>query len=105
MAIDQLRGAYRRSFRKRLELLTKELNLPLDNKACRRAVDIRNKLVHYGTYLSTNKSDKWYSQYRFMIWVDLVALCRLTGYGDDLPLLSEGRRLEVTVQSGGDPRT
>ena len=94
-AIDQLQGAYRRSFRQRLELLTKELNLPLDAKACTRAVNIRNKLVHDGTYLSANESDKWYGQYKFMIWVDLVALCRLAGYEDDLTLLIEGRRLEV----------
>ena len=94
-AIDQLSGGFRRSFKRRLDLLTKELNLPLDNKARRRAVDIRNKLVHDGTYLSTNESGEWYSQYRFMIWIDLVALCRLTGYEDDLPLLAEGRRLEV----------
>ena len=92
-AFDQLRGAYRRSFRKRLELLTKELNLPLDKKALKRAVDIRNKLVHDGTYPSTKKSDQWYSQYEFIIWVDLMALCRLAGYGGDLPLL--GRPLEV----------
>lgn len=94
-AIDQLGGGFRRSFKRRLDLLTKELNLPLDNKARRRAVDIRNKLVHDGTYLSTNESGEWYSQYRFMIWIDLVALCRFTGYEDDLPLLAEGRRLEV----------
>ena len=94
-AIDQLRGAYRRSFRQRLEFLTRELDLPLDAKACKRAVDIRNKLVHDGTYLSANEGDEWYSQYKFMIWVDLVALCRLAGYEDDLPSLIDGRRLEV----------
>ena len=92
-AFDQLRGAYRRSFQNRLELLTKELYLPLDKKARKRAVDIRNKLVHDGTYLSTKKSDQWYSQYEFIVWVDLIALCRLAGYGGDLPLL--GRPLEV----------
>ena len=94
-AVDQLRGAYRRSFRQRLELLTKELDLPLDAKACRRAVDIRNKLVHDGTYLSANEGDKWYNQYKFMVWVDLIALCRLAGYDDDLTLHIDGRRLEV----------
>ena len=94
-AIDQLRGAYRRSFRQRLEFLTKELNLPLDANALGRAVKIRNKLVHEGTYLTENKGDEWYSQYKFMIWVDLVALCGLTGYEDDLPSLIDGRRLEV----------
>ena len=94
-AIDQLQGAYRRSFRQRLDFLTKELDLPLDAKACRRAVAIRNKLVHDGTYLSANEDDNWYNQYKFMIWMDLVALCRLAGYEGDLPLLIDGRRLEV----------
>ena len=95
-AIDELRGAYRQSLRQRLEFLIGELDLPLDDKACRRrAVDIRNKLVHEGTYLGKNEGDKWYSQYNFMIWVDLVALCRLTGYEDDLPSLNDVRRLVV----------
>ena len=93
---QQLLGAYRQSFEQRLEFLTGDLDLPLDDKACRpRAVDIRNKLVHEGTYLGKNEGNKWYSQYNFMIWVDLVALCRLTGYEDDLPSLIDGRRLEV----------
>ena len=94
-AMNQLRGAYRQSFRRRLNLLTKELNLPLDKKNLSRAVNIRNELVHYGTYLSNKKGDDWYSQYRFMIWVDLLALCRLAGYGDDLPLLMGGGSLNV----------
>ena len=94
-AVDQLQGAYRRSFRQRLDLLTKELDLPLDAKDRERAVKIRNKLVHDGTYLSANESDKWYYQYKFMIWVDLIALCRLAGYEDDLTERIEGRRLEV----------
>ena len=82
-------------FRQRLEFLTCELKLPLDAQARRRAVDIRNKLVHNGTYLSPNEVDEWYRQYKFMIWVDLVALCRLTGYEGDLPLLIDGQQLEV----------
>ena len=94
-AMHQLEGANRQSFRKRLDLLIKELNLPLDNNDISRAVNIRNKLVHDGTYLSNKKRDDWYSQYRFMIWVDLLALCRLAGYGDDLPLLKGGGSLNV----------
>ncbi len=94
-ANEQLQGAYRRSFRQRLEFLTKELNLPLNDEDFGRAVRTRNKLVHEGTYLTENEGDEWYSQYMFMIWVDLVALCRLTGYEDDLPSLIDGRRLEV----------
>ena len=94
-ALNQLDGAYRRSFRTRLYLLTKELDLRLDKKARSRAVDIRNKLVHDGTYLANKNGDDWYSQYRFMIWLDLLALCRLAGYGDDLPLRIWGGRLQV----------
>ena len=94
-AIDGLQGAYRRSFRQRLKLLMKDLNVHLDANALGRAVAIRNKLVHSGTYLSANENDDWYNQYKFMIWLDLVALCRLSGYNDDLPLLRDGRPLEV----------
>ena len=94
-AIEQLQGAYRQSFDQRLKLLATELNLPLDAKDRERAIKIRNKLVHDGTYLSTNANDEWYSQYKFMIWVDLIALCRLAGYEDALPLRIEGRRLEI----------
>ena len=91
-AIDELQGAFRQSFRKRLKFLTEGLNLPLDNETCSKAVKIRNELVHEGTYLP---GIDVYSQYTFMIWVDLVALCRLTGYKGDLPLFVEGRRLET----------
>ena len=94
-AMNQLQGAYRQSFRQRLYLLTKELNLPLDSNSRSRAVDIRNNLVHHGTYRSNKNGDDSYSQYRFMIWVDLLALCRLAGYGDDLPLLKGGGSLNV----------
>ena len=94
-AYDGLQGAFRRSFGQRLKSLTQELDLPLNANARRRAVNIRNQLVHYGTYLPENQGDELYSQYKFMIWVDLVALCRLTGYEDDLSSLIDGRRLEV----------
>ena len=49
-AIEQLQGAFRRSFKNRLELLTEGLNLPLENTTLSEAVRIRNKLVHEGTY-------------------------------------------------------
>ncbi len=45
---------------------------------------IRNKLVHEGRFLSEKKND-WYGEYAFMIWLDLVALCRLSGYTGELP--------------------
>ena len=49
-ALEQLRGAFRQSFRKRLELLSEGLDLPFDDETCEKAVKIRNKLVHEGTY-------------------------------------------------------
>ena len=91
-AKEQLLGAFRRSFRQRLELLAERLSLPFDDQICQKAVKIRNRLVHDGTYLP---DDDWYGQYRLIIWMDLVALCRLTGYEGDLPSLTESSRLEV----------
>ena len=83
-ALQQLKGAYRNPFGKRLELLVKECNLSLGYKDRERAVNIRNKLVHEGNFLSVNRND-WYGEYRFMIWFDFVALCRLAGYKGELP--------------------
>ena len=83
-AVQVLEGAYRRTFRKRLRLLVEERNLTLNSDDRDRAVRIRNKLVHEGRFLSENKSD-WYGEYTFMIWLDFVALCRLSGYDGELP--------------------
>ena len=51
--------------------------------------------MHEGTYFTENEGDVWYRQYKLMIWVDLVALCRLAGYEDDLPSLTDRLTLEV----------
>ena len=82
-ALQELRGAYRHPFRKRLELLVKETNLSLSSKDRDRVVKIRNELVHKGKFLSENRND-WYGEYSFMIWLDFVALCRLSGYDGEL---------------------
>ena len=47
-------------------------------------VRIRNRSVPDGRILSENKND-WYGEYAFMIWLDFVALCRLSGYHRALP--------------------
>ena len=94
-AIDLLRGAYRQSFSKRLALLTEDLHLPLDENTRRKAVKIRDELVHEGRYLPVNGDDYGYSQYKLMIWMNLVALCRLTGYEGYLPRLTEWPDIEV----------
>ncbi|MCY4527958.1 MAG: hypothetical protein OXD46_02855 [Chloroflexi bacterium] len=82
-AIQQLRGAFRHPFRKRLYLLAKKTNLPLSPKDINRAVRIRNELVHSGKFLSENRED-WYEEYRFIVWLDFAALCRLSGYDGEL---------------------
>ena len=46
-------------------------------------VGIRNKLEHEGKFLSENKNDR-YGEYAFMIWLDFVALCGLSGYNGEL---------------------
>ena len=94
-AREQLQNVFRKSFRTRLDLLAGGLNLPSDSETLNRAVKIRNKLVHHGTYFSDDRFGTWYNQYKTMIWINLVALCRLTGYKEDLPTLDEGGRLEV----------
>ena len=82
-ALQELKGAYRHTFRKRLELLVKETNLSLSSKDRGLAVKIRNELVHKGKFLSENSND-WYGEYSSMIWLDFVALCRLSGYDGEL---------------------
>ena len=89
--LQQLRGAYRRSFDQRLDLLIDKFKLPLNREDRRRVVNIRNKLVHEGTYPSKN-SDDWYGDYRFILWVDFIALCRLGGYDGNLPLQAPYQR-------------
>ena len=83
-ALQELGGAYRLPFRKRLELLVNKTNLALSSNDRDRAVKIRNELVHKGKFLSENRND-WYGEYSFMIWLDFVALCRLAGYDGELP--------------------
>ena len=55
-------------------------------------VRIRNRLIREGRFLSENKND-WYGEYAFMIWLDFVALCRLSGHNGELPrsLVGSGR--------------
>ncbi len=83
-ALQELKGAYRQTFRNRLKLLVKKTNLSLNPEDRGRAVNIRNELVHKGKFLSENRND-WYGEYSFMIWLDFVTLCRLSGYDGELP--------------------
>ena len=50
--LGYLKGAFRRSFRSRLRRLVTDLALPLEEKDLGRIVEVRNSLVHKGTYPS-----------------------------------------------------
>ncbi|MXY43286.1 MAG: hypothetical protein F4Y50_04390 [Dehalococcoidia bacterium] len=88
---NNLQGAFRSSFPRKLRLLNETYKMCLSNKEIRRIVTTRNDLVHRGTY----GAGRWDEDYQFLIWTNFIALCRLTGYEDKLPSLQNGRRLEV----------
>ena len=92
---NMLKGAYRSSLRQKLRLLNDSCGLGLSSSDIHRLVTVRDSLVHEGTYLSDFDDGGWSEDYRFLTWTNLIALCRLAGYDDELPALSEGRRLEV----------
>ena len=92
---NMLKGAYRSSLRRKLRLLNDSCGLGLSSSDIHRIVTVRDSLVHEGTYLSGFDDGGWSEDYRFLTWTNLIALCRLAGYDDELPTLSEGRRLEV----------
>lgn len=92
---SHLQGAYRSSLRRKLQQLNKGENVGLSYKDISRIVNVRNELVHEGTYGSNVEDGGWIADYTHLIWASLVALCRLTGYRGQLPQLREGFRLEV----------
>ena len=71
----QLRGAYRKSFGNRLKTLNDEFNLTLSWNERHRLVNIRNTLVHQGTYPSSFDDGGWSNDYRFTIWTNFIAIC------------------------------
>ena len=92
---NYLRGAYRTSFRQKLKDLNECLVLGLKSKDIGRIVDVRNALVHEGTYRSTLQEGGWLEDYRFLTLVNFSALCKLLGYTGELPQFYQGRPLEV----------
>ena len=75
--------------------LSEELAPNLNSKERGRLVDLRNSLVHNGTYPSNYSEGGWDDDYQFAIWVDFIALCRLAGYDGTLPIYRVNRRLQV----------
>ena len=76
----QLLGAYRNSFGTRLKTLNDEFNLTLSWNERQRLVNIRNTLVHQGTFPPPLDGSGWSDYYRFTIWTNFIAICRLIGY-------------------------
>ena len=94
-ASGQVQGAFRKSFRQRLRLLNEHLSLGLDSTQLHQLVGIRNDLVHRGTYSTVYEDGGWLNDYRLAIWVDFMALCRLSGYDGDFPRFRKNRPLQV----------
>ena len=90
-----LGGGYRRSFRHKLKALRDEFGLPLTDDHISRIVRTRNDLVHTGTYSTPFEDGNWVNDYEFLIWTNLIALCRLLGYRGDLPQYREGDPIRV----------
>lgn len=90
-----LQGAYRTTFRQRLRRLANERNVPLESEDLKHIVQIRDSLVHNGTYPSDHERELWLNDYRSMMWTNFAIFCRLLGYNGELPFFSGGGRLEV----------
>lgn len=92
---NSVQGAYRTTFRQRLRRFTEDRDVFLKSVDLGRIVQIRNSLVHNGTYPSSQQPELWLSDYLSMIWTNFAILCRLLGYDGELPYFSGGGRLEV----------
>ena len=92
---NHLRGAFRRSLRYRLRALADDFKLPLNETEIQRLVEIRNELVHRGTFPPPLDGSGWSDDYRFTIWTNFIAICRLIGYEGELPQYWKGAAIEI----------
>ena len=90
-----LTGVRRRSFADKIRLLCNELTVPLSDDEITRIVKIRNELVHRGTFPPVSEDSSWLRQYNFIIWTDLMFLCRLMGYGGAFTEQRNPEQIEV----------
>ena len=93
--LQHIAGAYRKSFRHKLEALRDECELPLTDSDIGLIVRTRNALVHRGTFHSNAEDGGWGNDYGIMVWTNLIALCRLLGYTGELPERRDGRPIVV----------
>ena len=97
--INHLNGAYRISFRRKLRGLNESLKLGLNSEMLARIVDVRNSLVHEGSYLSPLEDGRWQEDYQFLTWVNFMAICRLCGYKGELPRFEDWQLVGLPVSS------
>ena len=92
---NYLKGGFRHSFRSKLKLLRDELNLPLNSSNINQIVNTRNDLVHRGEYSSDAEGLNWLIEYNFIVWTDIMILCRLMGYKGKLTEQLSPDQIEV----------
>ena len=92
---QSLAGVRRRTFGDKIRLLCRELRIPYSEDDIKRIVGIRNELVHRGTFLPASNGSNPVSDFNFMIWTDLILLCRLMGYGGNFTKQLNPDRIEV----------
>ena len=90
-----LQGGFRNSFRSKLKLMRDELNLPLNSSDINQIVKTRNDLVHRGEYSSDAEGLNWLTEYNFIVWTDIMILCRLMGYKGKFTEQMSPDRIEV----------
>ena len=93
--LQHIAGAYRKSFRHKLEALRDECELPLSDSDIGLIVHTRNALVHKGTFHSSAEDGGWGNDYGILVWTNLIALCRLLGYTGELPERRDGQPIVV----------
>lgn len=92
---NYLKGGFRYSFRSKLKLMRDELNLPLNSRDINQLVNTRNELVHRGEYSSVAEGLNWLREYNFIVWTDIMILCRLMGYEGNFTVQVSPERIEI----------
>ena len=81
----------RATLTRNLRLLSDDLDLGLSVGQIEEIKNVRNHLVHAGTFPSPVEDSNWWNEYHLLIWAAFNMLCRLIGY--------EGRPWPRTVNS------
>ena len=79
---SKLQGMYRTSMRRKIKLLSDELQLCMNSRLRSRVVDVRNELVHEGRFPD---NERGLEDFNLLLWMDFAILYRLVGYEGELP--------------------